>query len=278
MENRLRKHLALIKSRAKEMSQSVRERRASATLDLPPIDLTQAVPGKEHAVRDGCFYLIRIEHEDIATDVPEVTARFLDMSRRETWPLISLVRDPGPAMAGRIRNHELCFLDIETTGLSPSTYVFLCGLMFLEEGRFVVEQLFARDYSEEAGMLGYLGAVVERYPMIVTYNGTGFDVPFLKTRMAVARMAAVKPFEHVDLFEGARERFRELLPNSKLETIERHLRGESRVDDIPGREIPEAYHQFVRTGNARDIQRILYHNRMDLLAMVYLINDLAEGM
>ena len=112
--------------------------------------------------------------------------------------------------------------------------------------------------------------------MIVTYNGAGFDVPFLQTRMAVARMEAVKPFEHVDLLEPARECFSDVLPNCRLETVERHLRGSSRTGDIAGRDIPEAYHEFVRTGDARDIGRILYHNRMDLLAMAYLVNHLAD--
>ena len=268
----------MIKARAKEMSRISREGRPSATVDLPPIGLAEAAPGTERAMNAGCFYLIRLEHDDIAGDVSVVTDRFVEVSRRETWPLISLVRDPGPAMANRIRNHEVCFLDIETTGLSPSTYVFLCGLMFLEKDRFVVEQLLARDYSEETSMLSYLGSVLERYPMIITYNGTGFDVPFLRTRMAIARMEAVRPIEHVDLIEAARERFSNVLPNCKLETIERHLRGEAREGDIPGRDIPEAYHEFVRTGNARDMQRILYHNRMDLLAMAYMINDFADRM
>jgi len=270
--------LALIKSRARELSQSNRGQRAAVLPEGPPLDLLDAAPGREHHIAGELFYLIRLEDAEIADDVPEVTERFLKISQRETWPLISLVKDPGPGMAQRIGNDQLCFLDIETTGLSPSTYVFLCGLMYLEDGRFVVEQLLARDYSEEKGMLAYLGDIVRRYPMIVTYNGAGFDVPFLQTRMKVARLESVTPFEHVDLFDGARERFRDTLPNCKLETIERHLRGVSRVGDIPGREIPEAYHAFVRTGNARDMQRILYHNRMDLLAMAYMINHLADRM
>jgi hypothetical protein len=222
------------------------------------------------------LYRVRSEGEGIADDVPLVTERFLRMSERETWPLTSLIRDPGPDMARRIRKHELCFLDIETTGLSPNTYVFLCGLMFLENRRFVVEQLLARDYSEETGMLLCLRDVVQRYPMIVTFNGAGFDVPFLRTRMTVARIETVKLSEHVDLFEAARENFAGVLPNCRLETIERHVRGFPRTDDIRGSDIPDAYHEFVRTGNARDMRRVLYHNRMDLLAMVYLANHLAD--
>ncbi len=274
MENRLRKHLALIKSRAKDLSQSYRG--SAACRHGRPIDLAEAVPGREQAIDGETFYLIRVEDSAIADDVPAVTDRLLKISQRETWPIISLVKDPGPSMASRIQNDQVCFLDIETTGLSPNTYVFLCGLMYLHGRRFVAEQLFARDYAEEKGMLLYLRNIVERYPMIVTFNGTSFDVPFLQTRMAVARMQSMPPFEHVDLLEPARERFSDVLPNCRLETIERHLRGVARSGDIPSRDIPEAYHEFVRTGDASDIQRVLYHNLMDLLAMAYMVNHLAD--
>jgi uncharacterized protein YprB with RNaseH-like and TPR domain len=276
MENRLRKRLALIKSRAKELSQGRLTRRSDARYDGPPIALTDAVHGCEQTIHGERFYRIRLEGGAIADDVPDVAKRFLEMSRRETWPIISLVKDPGPSMARRIRDGQLCFLDIETTGLSPNTYVFLCGLMYLDGCRFVTEQLFARDYSEERGMLLYLRDVVERYPMVVTYNGVGFDVPFLQTRMAVARIESMTPFEHVDLLEPAREHFKDVLADCRLETIERHLRGIARSGDIPSRDIPEAYHEFVRTGNARDMQRVLYHNLMDLLAMAYMVNYFAE--
>jgi len=274
MENRLKKHLALIKSRAKGLSQS--HKGAATRRHGHPIDLTKAVPGRERAVDGETFYLIRVEDGAIADDVPAVTDRFLKISERETWPIISLVKDPGPSMARRIRNDEVCFLDIETTGLSPNTYTFLCGLMYLHGRRFVAEQLFARDYSEEKGMLLYLRNIIERYPMIVTFNGTSFDVPFLQTRMAIARIQAMAPFEHVDLIEPVRERFRDVLPNCRLETVERHLRGIARSGDIPSRDIPEAYHEFVRTGDANDMERVLYHNLMDLLAMAYMVNHLAD--
>jgi uncharacterized protein YprB with RNaseH-like and TPR domain len=275
MENLLRKRLALIKSRAKAMKEAARGRSA---VDTSPLVLADAVPGVEHTIEGEAFYRVRLAGEEISDDTPAVTTRYLEIAQRHTWPLISLVKDPGPAMAKRISNDQVCFLDIETTGLSPNTYVFLCGLMFAENGRLVVEQLFARDYSEETAMLRFLDEVVSRYPMVVTYNGAGFDVPFLETRMAVARIRAINVFEHVDLIDAARGHFTGVLENCRLETIERHLRGRNRTGDIPGRDIPEAYHEFVRSGNARDIQRIIYHNRMDLLAMVYLVNYLADRM
>ena len=241
-----------------------------------PLELPEIGPGDEREVDGEPFYCFRYEHGEIADDAPDVTERFLAIPRRETWPLTSLIYDPGPAMAARIRAREVCFLDIETTGLSPNTYLFLIGLMYVRDDRFVVEQLFARDYAEERGVLLYLRDLLRRYPMLVTYNGASFDIPFVQTRMTVARVPDVRPAEHVDLLDTGVRAFGDVLPNCRLETIERHLRGFGRTGDIPGRYIPEAYHDFVRTGNARTMGRVLYHNRMDLLAMAYIVNHLAD--
>ncbi len=275
MENLLRKRLAHIKARAKDLRSSRLSSR-SPLIDESPCPLAEAAPGRECAAGSECFYLVRSTGSAISDDAPAATRKFVEIAKRDSWPLSSLIQDPGPDMARRIRDGEVCFLDIETTGLVPSTYVFLCGLLFMEGTELVVEQPFARDYSEERGMLLYLREVMERYSMVVTYNGTNFDIPFVKTRMAVARIDDAAAFQHVDLLEPARKVFSDTLVNCKLETVERHLRGFGRSGDIPSDEIPDAYHEFVRTGNARDIGKILYHNRMDLLAMVYLVNHLAH--
>ena len=49
--------------------------------------------------------------------------------------------------------------------------------------------------------------------------------------------------------------------------MESHICGRARHGDIPGAEIPEAYHAFVRTGDAAMIVEILRHNMLDLVTM-----------
>ncbi|MFQ5512704.1 MAG: ribonuclease H-like domain-containing protein [Candidatus Krumholzibacteriia bacterium] len=271
MENLLRKRLALIKARAREF----RPAHGSPTAAEAPRTLAEAAPGDERSLGEERFYLVRRRGAEIAPDAEAVAKRFLDIPGRRSWPLSSLIQDPGPDMAARIRAGEVCFLDIETTGLTPNTYVFLCGLLFVDGSELVVEQPFARDYAEERAILLYLRETMDRYPMVVTFNGANFDIPFIETRMTVARIKGGRRYQHVDLLDAARRAFAGTLANCRLETVERHLRGVARSGDIPGGEIPGAYHDFVRTGNARAIGRILYHNRMDLLAMVYLVNYLA---
>jgi hypothetical protein len=171
---------------------------------------------------------------------------------------------------------SVCFLDIETTGLSPTTYLFLIGLMYFRNGGFVVEQAFARNYAEEPAVLRYVRDVLGGFDSLVTYNGASFDIPFVETRLAVSRGRPLEPIGSVDLLYTARKAFRGILPNNRLGTVERHLRGAGRTGDIPGRHIPGAYHDYVRTGDARAMKNVLYHNRMDLFTMAVLINRLAR--
>jgi uncharacterized protein YprB with RNaseH-like and TPR domain len=285
MENALRKRLEILKNRAREIRRLYLLRHGLGMPVEPgvPTALIDAAPGEEVTIASSALYLIRSEARTVVADAAALADSFRRLGSTPSWRGMSLganaARDSSQGawredLSGTISGEHFCFFDIETTGLTPSTYVFLCGMMYLHEGQFVIEQAFARDYSEEAGMLLYTRQTLDRFPVLVTYNGASFDVPFIKTRMAVGRIEYEGPRKHVDLLMPARQRFSGVLPNCKLGTIERHLRNTEREGDIPGSEIPDAYHEFVRTGDARKIKRILHHNRMDLLAMACLFHHL----
>lgn len=277
MESRLKKQLAFIKARAEKLRDVYAASRDRFLDEIgPPVLLAEAVPGGEEAKRDADpFYLVSTVDEDIAAGTSEVLAGFRRVTERPVrleFPDDMFIAKPEYV----VRPEDTCFFDIETTGLVPNTYVFLCGFMVVENGAFVVRQVLARDYAEEAGLLRYTGEMLTRYSTWITYNGESFDVPFVKTRMAVGRVDFTAPAQHLDLLGPARRAFRGVLPNNKLTTIERHLTGLRRHGDIAGRDIPVAYHEFVRSGDARRIRRVLYHNRMDLIAMAHLIQRLAH--
>jgi hypothetical protein len=173
--------------------------------------------------------------------------------------------------AGRV-----CFFDIETAGLMPNTYVFLCGVMSLCAGSFHIEQVLARDYPEEKTLLHHLPEMLAPYDFVVTFNGLAFDMPFIRTRMAVNKIESRERFTALDLLGPTRREFSRKLPNCRLTTVERHVTGRMRTDDVPGRDIPRVYHDFVRSGNAHMLSRVIYHNRMDLLAMAVVLDELME--
>jgi uncharacterized protein YprB with RNaseH-like and TPR domain len=280
MENALKKRLEILKNRARDIRRLYLERHGDgAPVETgPPRTLAETAAGEEVAVGSSAAYLMNMDASSVVPDAAVLAASFSATVAKPAWRRLLLdPRGRWGAPSHGAGPGDFCFFDIETTGLTPSTYVFLCGMMAVREGRFTIEQVFARDYSEEAGMLFYVRQMLERFPVLVTFNGASFDVPFVKARMAVARIGYDGPSEHVDLLLPARREFGRVLPNCRLETIERHLRGARSESDIPGSEIPDAYHEFVRTGDARKIGRVLYHNRMDLVAMAVLFGRLLEA-
>ena len=161
---------------------------------------------------------------------------------------------------------KVVYLDIETCGLT-STPVFLIGLMYYSGNNFILEQLFARDYTEEAPLLIYLEQLFREYNMLVSFNGKTFDYPYLTERGLINGILLNREMPHLDLLHESRRRWKDHLPNCKLSTIERHILKRFRTDDIPGEQIPEAYHDFVRTGRINRVKQIIHHNLFDLISM-----------
>ncbi len=172
---------------------------------------------------------------------------------------------------------RIAYIDIETCGLQGSA-VFLIGLLQWDERRgLVLRQFLARDYSQERAILMALWHYLQGQQTIVSFNGRTFDLPFLLERSAVccAEPECLPP-HHVDLLHESRRRWKTVLPNCRLQTIERFVCGRIRTGDIPGSDIPAAYHDFVRTGDARDMRQILYHNAIDLLTLAEIVVHIIE--
>ncbi len=171
---------------------------------------------------------------------------------------------------------DVFFLDLETTGLT-STPLFLIGTMGLEGGEFVVRQYLARDYSEEAAAIFLAAQRLAGKSLLVTFNGKSFDMPYMRMRAAATGVAVGTDPPHLDLLHVSRRIWRAVLPNCKLQTIESHICRRARHGDIPGAEIPDAYHAFVRTGDAALIVEILRHNMLDLVTMADIMAHLPEA-
>jgi uncharacterized protein YprB with RNaseH-like and TPR domain len=167
----------------------------------------------------------------------------------------------------------LVFLDTETTGLAggAGTVVFLVGVGKFIEGQFLLRQYFLRDLSEERAMLQAIESDLERSIGFVTFNGRTFDVPLLEMRFTVGmrKRFQLTRWPHLDLLYPARRLWRRTLPDCRLNTIEREVLGVHRSgEDVPGEQIPGLYLEYLRTGETRDMERVIYHNAMDILSLV----------
>ena len=184
---------------------------------------------------------------------------------------------PDMVQALEAASDQFLFMDLETTGLGGSP-LFLIGLMHFNRETFLVEQLLARDYSEEPAVLQYYHELSRRFRMLVTFNGKSFDVPQVTDRsFATGTRFEDQGLGHVDLLHEARRRWRDRFPNCKLQTLETLICRRRRVGDIPGDQIPQAYHDFVRSGNAHQMKDILHHNALDLITMAELLVTMLQG-
>ncbi len=234
----------------------------------PSGPLTVLVPGEPADTAGGAFYRVLTGAESIWEDTPVFNREYLDALANPFQPEAAGLE---PLLVLKsLRPEEICYLDLETTGLSM-TPLFLVGLMYTDGDSLAVDQFFARDYTEEPAVLGFTRLFLERFKALVTFNGVRFDMPFLYERMTIAGIEFAEPGIHVDLLPIARKVLRKRTPNHKLQTLESFLCRRKRVGDVPGSEIPDVYHEFVRTGDAADIAAVFHHNRLDLLTMVQLV-------
>ncbi len=228
--------------------------RRGTVLEGPPVVLEELLAGEVRATASGVCYLMR---------PPLATA--CDWAEAVAEQLGRLPADRHLPPEG-----EVVFLDIETTGFSGLP-VFLVGMLCLAEGRVSLTQILARDYPEEAGLLHETASALSRCSVLLTYNGATFDLPYLRDRAVYHAVDFVIDAKHTDLLPLARRRFRGRFADCKLGTLERHLCGRDRGDDIPASEIPERYREFVRSGDARLLEPIIRHNRLDLLTLAELL-------
>jgi uncharacterized protein len=180
-------------------------------------------------------------------------------------------------------NGQTLFLDLETTGLAggAGTYAFLVGCGWFEPPSplasagqaafFRTRQFFLTDFGAERALLEALGELAGNLACIVTYNGKTFDLPLLETRFSLQRMPT--PFAeiaHVDMLHPARRMWRQDEVECRLTYLEQALCGHEREGDVPGFEIPSRYFQYVRSGDARPLQAVFEHNRLDVVSLAML--------
>jgi uncharacterized protein len=175
---------------------------------------------------------------------------------------------------------KFAFLDTETSGLSggTGTYAFLIGVARFMDDQFVLKQFFMRDPAEEPALLEGLANFLAPCEVLVTFNGKAFDAPLLTTRYRLHQIPSpYKGYAHLDLLPLARRLWRDRLESRALKFLEEHVLGLKRSsEEVPGYEIPWLYFDYLRTGDARPLAGVFYHNAMDVVAMAALLAHMNE--
>jgi tetratricopeptide (TPR) repeat protein len=155
---------------------------------------------------------------------------------------------------------------------------FVIGLGFFTDAAdaavegFRVDQYFLRDPGDELAMVETLAEHLSEFEALISFNGRAFDVPIIENRFILARTPPpTANLPHLDLLLPARRLWRHSLSSCALGSLEREVLGVLREqDDVPGGVIPYLYRDYLRTGDAREMKRVLYHNAVDILSLVTL--------
>lgn len=143
------------------------------------------------------------------------------------------------------------FLDIETTGLSH--YYDEVTIVGLYDGRQV--QTFIAGHNLEQ-----LPAALKQYDLVVTFNGTLFDLPFLKAKLPNIELPQV----HLDL----RFILKRLGHSGGLKLIEQGLglRRNKHVQDVDGFMATVLWARYLR-GDLAALEQLIQYNAADITSL-----------
>jgi uncharacterized protein len=191
---------------------------------------------------------------------------------------MQVMADAWPAAKGI--GGRLLFLDLETTGLfgGAGTQAFLVGCAAIDGDAIRVRQFLMPGFEHERAVLAELHAWSKDHGALCTYNGRTFDVPLIETRFMFHRVACpLEGVPHLDMLHAARRLWRQRPlamgtpdpddSSCSLAVLEKHIAGLHRIGDVPGYEIPSRFFRFVRDGDARPLEAVLEHNRLDLISL-----------
>ena len=180
-----------------------------------------------------------------------------------------------PYLPTEYRNMRAIYFDIETTGLSAqSSYVYLIGCAYEEEGAFFLTQWMTTDPAEEKELLCLFFEKVKDYDLLLHYNGTGFDLPFLEKKAKRHCLTCpLSDLESLDLYAVARK-LKDYMTTEdlKLKTMERFF-GFTRTDTFSGGDLIEVYAQFLGLYRLNELTNHSKEQEVTALGHVLLLHN-----
>ncbi|MCD4800071.1 MAG: ribonuclease H-like domain-containing protein [Methanococcoides sp.] len=150
---------------------------------------------------------------------------------------------------------SVAYVDIETTGLSPSSsYITVIGIYDGEDAKTYVKGIDLEDVVEE----------LQKYELLVSFNGARFDLPFIQKEFPQIEFNQL----HIDLMYPLRR----IGLSGGLKAIEKKLEI-TRTDEtvgITGFDAVRLWHEYER-GNEGSLELLLEYNREDIVNLKTII-------
>lgn len=194
------------------------------------------------------------------------TDRTQDAIRNQTWKL-----KQSEDKNKWLDFERVGFLDIETSNLKANFGIMLSWCLKLENGK-VLYDVIRRDEATDRSKLDKrillsLIDTLETVDTVVTYNGTRFDIPYLRTRCI---MQGIKTFptygekRHIDLYYQVK---------AKLSLHRKSLDAACEAFNIVGKTpIDFQIWRDAKLGYKDALKKVLDHNKGDVVILEELFN------
>ncbi len=163
---------------------------------------------------------------------------FIDkLEQKHTWRLYEEFKD------------EACFFDIETTGIKKKDHIIAAGIF---DGLKTKTLISGINFN-----INTLARELKRYKIIITFNGSSFDIPFLKKRYP----SLIPKIPHIDLKHAC---FSAGLKNN-LKDIEKRL-GITRnpiINKIRGGDVYRLWRMYFASGDEHYLNLLIEYNEED---------------
>ena len=172
---------------------------------------------------------------------------------------------------------KILFIDIETTGFTArSSYLYMIGCAYYQEGNWHTIQWMAENYEQEADILTAFFQFAENFECLIHFNGNVFDLPYMTQKCVKLslpytfdRLTGIDLYRRISPYKAILN-----LPNCKQKTMEDFL-GIDREDTYNGKELISFYQEYVNHPNEQTLYTLLLHNRDDLRGMLQLLSMLS---
>lgn len=139
------------------------------------------------------------------------------------------------------------FFDIETTGfVAEKSFLYLIGCCYYKETQWNMIQWFCEDPKEEVTILQSFLSFLEGYHTMLHYNGTTFDLPYLKKKCKKYDIPLqFENYNSIDLYKIATT-YKGILHffGCKQKQIEQYF-GIERTDRYTGGELIQVYANYL---------------------------------
>lgn len=171
-------------------------------------------------------------------------------------------------------NDNTFIFDIETTGLnSKYCKIILIGILYNCQNKTIIKQFFAENEDDEKDILEAFVNEISSFSSHITYNGLGFDIPFINYRLKKHnidfKLNKEDDFDIYKFIKPFKDKLK--LQDCSLITVENYF-GIGRNDVIDGGESIKLYKNYIKTQDTSIMYTILLHNYEDIYNLSKLVN------